>query len=445
MATKKWWPAPHAQSFLDATVSLPGSKSQTIRALVLGAAGTKPLRIEGALKSRDTELALAALRHLGADFTDGIFTPAVQRNYSGTIDCGLAGTVMRFIPALVAFGAGTVRFEGDPQALGRPVGPLLEALTQLGASVKYHGRPGYLPFSLTGRISTSPSGEEIAAPLPIEVSLDSSASSQFLSALLLAAPAASEAFQIRVTGKVPSAPHLQMTMQMLEDQGAPARRLTPETWLTSNAPLAANPITIEPDLSNAGPFLAAALIAGGTVRVSDWPSETTQAGDAWKWLLPLFGAEVSLHDSTLQVTCDHPRSWPGVNLNLSQVGELVPTIAALCVFADSPSELTGIGHLRGHETDRLEALATEIRRAGAGATVMPEGLRIEPTGTLHPARFHSYADHRMATFAALLGLALPGSEVSDIATTAKTLPDFAMRWEAMLNGETLPLGGTLDE
>lgn len=434
--TNSWWNAPAANGALNAEVALPGSKSQTVRALIIGASSAKPLEIRGALKCRDTQLALDALTQLGAQFIDGLFTPPASRHYGGTVSCGLAGTVMRFVPALVAFGSGTVRFEGDKQASRRPVAPLLDALEQLGAKVTYHDLPGQLPFSVTGRGN---------ADVPIEVTLDSSSSSQFLSALLLASPQSPQAFQVRLIGDIPSAPHIQMTLEMLSDQEAPCRRSGEQTWMTPTAPIARNPINIEPDLSNAGPFLAAALIAGGSVTVPHWPAETTQAGDAWKWLLSLFGANVAVHDDSLKVTCDKPRSWSGIQLNLGQVGELVPTVAALCVFADSPSEITGIGHLRAHETDRLAALATEIRRVGGNATVLEDGIRIEPSKALHSADLESYGDHRMATFGALLGLALPGTRVQNVDTTSKTLPDFTKYWEAMLAGGESPGWKTLDE
>lgn len=426
------WMAPARRGPLRASVTLPGSKSQTNRALLLGATARQPLEITGALLSRDTLLAARALQQLGVRFTGDLTVHAPERfTLSGQIDCGLAGTVMRFVPALAAFGEGTVRFDGDEAARTRPLKDLLDALVTLGARVEYHGEPGSLPFSLTGR-----TGE-----FPTEVTLDSSATSQYLSALLLAAPAAPQSFTVSLTGTVPSAAHVEMTTRMLADQGIPVRY--DHGYLASATRPAGVPITVEPDLSNAGPFLAATLICGGQVTLRHWPAESTQAGADWASLLPLFGAEVIEHGSDLVVRAGSA-PWEGVDLDLGRIGELTPTIAALCTLATTPSRLRGIAHLRGHETNRLAALATEIRRCGGEAEETETGLIIRP-GQLHPADFRAYADHRMATFGALLGLALPGSSVDDIACTEKTLPQFPARWEALLAGTDSPAIPSLGE
>lgn len=404
----KWWNAPSSTGPLDAKVILPGSKSETARALILKSRCAGDLKIHGALKARDTELMAAALQ------------PGVTQ-----VDCGLAGTVMRFVPALFAFRPQTAVFDGDESARTRPLAPLLDSLAALGATVDYLGEPGFLPFRLTGS----------TGPFPAEVKLDSALSSQFLSAMLLAVPAP---LAIHLTGAIPSLPHVEMTAQMLRNQGVEVTNRSPRTWHVGGQPVNASPIHIQPDLSNAGPFLAAALICGGSVEVLDWPEATMQAGDAWRWILPHFGAQVERTDTGLRVTHDGS-PWHGTDLNLGDVGELAPTVAALATLATTPSRLRGIGHLRGHETDRLEALATEINRAGASADITSDGLRITP-GKLHAADFHSYEDHRMATFAACLSLSLGGSRIADIETTAKTLPDFTDRWKAMLDtGKPLPV------
>lgn len=402
----EWWNAPTCKGPLNATVTLPGSKSETARALVLRARAGGNIPILGALKSRDTELARRAL------------VPGTS-----SVDCGLAGTVMRFVPALAAFSTGTRRFDGDPHARKRPITPLLDALERLGAKVRYLGIPGFLPFEITGH----------GGPYPAEVELDSSQSSQYLSALLLASPAP---LRIRLTGRVPSVPHIRMTAHMLQSQGVEIQQLDERTWFTSGALTRPSPIRIDPDLSNAGPFLAAALVCGGSVTVANWPESTYQAGDAWRWILPMFGAEVSFTDVGLRVTHSGGR-WPGVDIDLGDVGELAPTVAALAVLGESESRLRGIGHLRGHETDRLAAIATEISRCGGTCRVVEDGLVISP-GRLRPADFLAYDDHRMATFGAILGLALPGSRINNIETTAKTLPDFVARWDAMLCNKPSP-------
>ena len=423
------WKAPVAPGPLDARVILPGSKSETIRALVLGATSQKPLLVQNALLSRDTLLAARALESLGVEFDsrkpDELLVTGPDRfRLSGSIDCGLAGTVMRFIPALATFGDGSVRFDGDSEARVRPLGDLLRALESLGAQVSYEGETGMLPFVLTGR------GPGMR--MPGSIGLDSSATSQYLSALLLAGPAAPEAYTVELSGKVPSAAHIEMTQEMLEDQGISSVHTGKNGYLVSNRKPAGNPIRVEADLSNAGPFLAAPLVVGGTVRLQGWPAQTTQPGEMWKTILPHFGATVLIHGEDLVVQASGER-WRGIDLDLSRAGELTPTLAALCALATSESRLRGIGHLRGHETDRLAALVEELGKFGVEAEETSDGLIIRP-GSAQPTDFSAYADHRMATFGALLGLAVPGCTVDDIECTSKTLPDFAARWEAMLSG-----------
>ena len=438
-AAPQWWDAPSACGPLDSLVKLPGSKSQTNRALILGAIAAAPLTLQDPLMSRDSVLAARALEQLGATFTSAepgqlTINPVKIPQLQGTIDCGLAGTVMRFVPAVAAFGTGTVTFDGDPQAYSRPVSPLLDALQQLGATVEYLGRPGRLPFRLTGLGAANE-----ASTLPLRVQIDSSQSSQYLSALLLAAPLAAQSFTVMPAGATPSAAHIEMTVQMLEDVGVAVTHTHGGDYLVAAQRPTGTTLRIEPDLSNAGPFLAAPLITGGQVTVSDWPNETTQAGDAWRVILPQFGAQITQHGHDLRVSAPGRANdgWDGVDLDLGRVGELAPTVAALCLLAKTPSQLRGIGHLRGHETDRLAALVTQIRLAGGNATETADGIIIEP-GPLQPTDFDSYHDHRMATFGALVGLAVAGCRVNNIETTAKTLPDFPQRWKAMLENQVPP-------
>ena len=209
----------------------------------------------------------------------------------------------------------------------------------------------------------------------------------------------------------------------------------PATWVVEPGPIAGAGLAIEPDLSNAGPFLAAALLAGGRVTIAGWPEETTQVGDLFASLLPRFGATVTRSADGLTVDggagVAGGRTWPGVELDLTEGGELAPTFAALAALAATPSRITGIGHLRGHETDRLAALTAEINGLGGRVSELDEGLAFEPA-PLHGGGWRAYADHRMATTGALLGLVVPGVVVDDIGTTAKTLPDFPQLWERML-------------
>ncbi|GGL17218.1 3-phosphoshikimate 1-carboxyvinyltransferase 1 [Sphaerisporangium melleum] len=416
------WQAPVAPGPVDATVRLPGSKSVTNRALLLAALAEGPGTVRRALRSRDADLMVTALRSLGAGLTpsgetasatDWQVVPGPVRG-GASIDVGLAGTVMRFVPPMAALAGEAVAFDGDPHARVRPMGPILSALRTLGAEVAGDA----LPFTIRGPLAGG------------EVTLDASASSQLVSGLLLAAPRYEKGVTVRHDGPpVPSMPHIEMTVQMLRAAGVTVDDSEPDLWRVEPGPIAARDLTVEPDLSNAAPFLAAALITGGTVTIPDWPLQTTQGGDALRTLLPAMGATVTRVPEGLQVTGGGPIE--GIDADLHDVGELTPTIAALAALAGSPSTLRGVAHLRGHETDRLAALATEINGLGGDVTETADGLVIRPR-PLHGGVFHSYADHRMATAGAVIGLVVPGVEVENIATTAKTLPEFARMWALML-------------
>ena len=440
------WRAPVAAGALDAVVELPGSKSLSARALLLAAVADAPTTLSGLLRSRDTELMLAALTALGARFEDlnpsGTqlrVTPAplplrVQAGPDGVgrIDVGLAGTVMRFVPALAALADAPVVFDGDEAARHRPMAPLLDALAALGAEVTHLGEPGFLPVRI------GPGDGALLRARNARVAVDGSASSQFVSALLLLGALLPGGLELTPTGPVPSLTHVAMTVATLRERGiavdepAPGAGDGERTWRVHPGRPRGGQVAIEPDLSNAGPFLAAALVAGGRVSVPHWPAATTQAGDAWRELLPRLGGEVTLSGDLL--TARGTRRLTGIEADLSDVGELVPTVAALATLAGAQghaSTLTGIAHLRGHETDRLAALATEIRLLGGDAEETTDGLIIRPA-PLHGAALHSYADHRMATFAAIIGLGVDGVRLDDVECTSKTLPDFVGLWAAML-------------
>lgn len=438
MSASDVWPAPASPGPLAARVRIPGSKSQAARALVLATLAGGPSEIVGLPGARDTELLASACAGLGARISrQGARTeirPAWPLRAPGRVECGLAGTVERFVPPLAALARGETVFDGDPQARRRPIAPLLGALGDLGAGVEWLGRPGFLPFRVRGRGG-------LPASRAREVRVDARASSQFVSALLLAAPRFREPVRVRVSGPMPSAPHVAMTVHALRARGIRVEEAA-GTWLVHPGVPAGGTWEIEPDLSNAGPFLAAALVCGGSVTVAGWPEGTDQPGDAWRGLLARMGARVELGRAGLTVTGSGRARIAGIDANLGAVGELAPTVAALAALAATPSRLTGLAHLRGHETDRLAALATEIRRAGGVVQQLDDGLRIAPA-PLHAAVFRTYHDHRMATFAAILGLALPGSGVQDVETTAKTLPGFTRLWTGMLARRSpAPAGGT---
>ena len=416
------WPAPRAHDPVDARVTLPGSKSLTNRALVLASLSETSSVVRGALRSRDTELMAAALRSLGTTIdTSGDDWAVTPRVFSGPaeVDCGLAGTVMRFVPPVAALADGPALFDGDPHARTRPMAEVIDALRTLGVEILDDAR-GTLPFTVAGT----------GAVRGGIVTIDASASSQFVSALLLSGCRYDDGVDVRHDGKpVPSMPHIEMTLACLRDHGVEVDDAEPNRWRVLPGPVRATDVTIEPDLSNAAPFLMLALTSGGAVTVPGWPRRTTQAGDALRDLLEQMGAKVHLGDDGLRVCGDGAIS--GIDVDLHDLGELTPALAALCALADSPSHLRGIAHIRGHETDRLTALATELAGLGADIIEHADGLEIRPA-TLHGGTFHTYADHRMAHAGVILGSAIDGVLVEDVATTSKTFPGFAEVWAGLM-------------
>lgn len=418
------WSAPSADSPVNAAIEIPGSKSMTARALVLSAVSEGESSLADPLSSRDTALMTEGLRALGVEVAacdDSLWSVSPRRLQGPAhIDCGLAGTVMRFLPPLAAVAEGDTTFDGDPHARTRPMLPLLRALSALGVAVDGHDA---LPFTLngTGRV---PGGEVV---------VDASQSSQLVSGLLLAAPTYDRGIVLRHQGRpMPSLPHVQMTVQMLRAAGAVVDDTRPDVWEVEPGKLHGRDWQIEPDLSNAAPFLAAGLLTGGSVTVRSWPQRTTQPGDMLRHLLGDMGAEVRLDSRGLTVS--GTGRFRGVDADMSRVGELTPVVAALCALADSPSTLRGVAHVRGHETDRLAALTTELNRLGGDVTETDDGLHIKPR-RLHGGVFHTYDDHRMAQAAAVVGLAVPEVELSDVACTSKTLPHFARMWARMLGAQ----------
>lgn len=438
------WPAPTASGPVNGEAELPGSKSLTNRYLVLAALADGPSHLRRPLHSRDTTLMATALSALGTTIdeasaaaastttlpaaddptgpqADWLVRPAAPLRGGADIDAGLAGTVMRFLPAVAALADGPVRFDGDERARQRPMRPVLQALRDLGVRVEDDGR-GALPCTVvgTGRVRGG------------EVTLDASESSQFVSALLLAAPRYDRGLVVRHVGSaVPSRPHISMTVDLLRDRGVAVDDSDPDVWRVSPGPISALDVDVEPDLSNAAPFLAAAVVTGGRVRVPGWPQRTTQAGDGLRDIMDAMGADVTLDPDGLTVT--GTGDVEGIDADLHDVGELTPVVAALAALAASPSHLRGVAHLRGHETDRLAALAREIGALGGDVTETQDGLRIRPA-RLHGGMFHTYDDHRMAMAAAVLGLVVPGVVIENVGTTAKTLPLFTRRWTRLVEG-----------
>ena len=418
------WPAPfRGRTPVHAQVRIPGSKSVTNRALILASLATSPSTIRKPLISRDSELMSAGLSALGISITGSDeawqITPAPLRG-PARVDVGNAGTVMRFLPPLAAFAQGDISFDGDPRSYERPLGPVIKALEELGIEIDHGGRYS-LPMVIKAR------GKVKGGALTI----DASASSQFLSALLLVAPSMEEGITVTHRGgALPSMPHIEMTVAMLRDFGAdvtvdPAA----QTWSVKAGVLHGKDLVIEPDLSNASPFLSIAMVCGGSITISDWPRATTQPGDQLRDIFTQMGATVELNDDGLTLTGGS--SIHGIDIDLHDVGELTPSIAALASLADSPSHLRGIGHLRLHETDRLAALTREINSLGGNVVEEETALHITPA-PLHAGVFHTYEDHRLATAGAVIGLVTPGVEVENVATTRKTLPDFPGLWNSLV-------------
>ena len=472
------WPAPLAPASSEAAgknalVHIPGSKSLTNRYLLLAALADSPSYLRAPLHSRDSALMIEALRQLGAGIelvpTDSPFGPDVKvtplsfveahsaqaqsdsaQSRTVSIECGLAGTVMRFVPALAALLPGEFAFDGDPHARQRPMGPVLEGLRQLGVQVDCEQGENALPFVLRSPGLASAEGVSEA---PV-VRIDASTSSQFVSALLLMAPRLPQGMVLVHEGSsVPSIPHIQMTVEALRQMGIRVQEHYPNQgdkaeggeyrWTVHPGSFPGFEMTIEPDLSNAGPFLAAAVVTGESVTIPHWPAPaadssagTTQVGDMWRELLPALGARVSYAEGRLTVT--GPRELPegDFSFDLSAGGELAPTMAAACAFVKGRVELTGIAHLRGHETDRLAALAAEINRLGGAAHDTADSLVIEApipaAAEVAQVLARTYDDHRMATFAAIIGLRRPNVVVQNVATVAKTMPEFTAMWEDML-------------
>ena len=462
------WPAPLAPASSEAAgknalVHIPGSKSLTNRYLLLAALADSPSYLRAPLHSRDSALMIEALRQSGATVelvpTDSPFGPDVKvipldfaqaQPHAVSIECGLAGTVMRFVPALAALLPGEFAFDGDPHARQRPMGPVLEGLRQLGVQVDCEQGENALPFVLRSPGLASAEGVSEA---PV-VRIDASTSSQFVSALLLMAPRLPQGMVLVHEGSsVPSIPHIQMTVEALRQMGIRVQEHYPTQgneagggeyrWTVHPGSFPGFEMTVEPDLSNAGPFLAAAVVTGESVTVPYWPAPaadssagTTQVGDMWRELLPALGAQVRYAEGRLTVTGPAQLPEGDFSFDLSAGGELAPTMAAACAFVKGRVELTGIAHLRGHETDRLAALAAEINRLGGTAHDTADSLVIEApipaTADAEQVLARTYDDHRMATFAAIIGLRRPNVVVQNVATVAKTMPEFTAMWEDML-------------
>ncbi|HVW79335.1 MAG TPA: 3-phosphoshikimate 1-carboxyvinyltransferase [Mycobacteriales bacterium] len=420
------WRAPNVTGPVNAAVRVPGSKSMTNRALVLSALAEGQSIIRHPLRSRDTSLMIDALRALGAsiDDSDDLRWRLDSRRFTrqpAKIDVGNAGTVLRFVPPIAALAKAAISFDGDEAVRRRPVAPLITALRAVGVEVDDDGR-GAAPFVVHGT----------GAVTGGRVAVDASSSSQLVSALMLAGPAYGAGIEIRHVGArpVPNAPHLAMTVAMLSARGAQVD-VGDDLWRVAPGTLEGISSTVEPDLSSAAPFLAAAVVTGGRIAIPDWPEHSTQPGALLPELLAAFGAISRLDERGLVVV--GPERVSGAELDLRHAGELTPVLAAIAALADTPSQLTGVDYLRGHETDRLAALRHELRALGTDVEEHSDGLAINPT-PMHGGTFSTYADHRMAMAGAVIGLVVPDVVLDDVATTAKTFPGFEQVWTQAVTG-----------
>lgn len=413
--------APARSGPLQATIVVPGSKSATARGYLLAALADSPSVLTGVLDARDTRLMRAALQTLGADFTqlsaDAVRVTPPAAFTAGPIDVGLAGTIMRFVPPLAALAVGDSRFDGDAEARVRPVAPLLDGLAQAGVRIDH---PQALPFTVHGT----------GAVRGGAVVIDASGSSQFISGLLLAGARFDEGLDLSHTGAaLPSRPHIGLTVAMLRERGVRIEAVDGhDRWLVTPGPIGALDATIEPDLINAATFLAAPLVAGGSVTTA-WPEHTVQAADTILDVLTTLGGQVTRSPGS--VTVSGTGTVSGADLDLSAASELTCIATALLALADAPGSIRGVAHVRGHETDRLAALETEINELGGQVAQTPDGLTVRPA-RLTAGVFHTYADHRMAHAGALLSLAVDGLSLDDVNCTTKTLPDFPGLWATLV-------------
>jgi len=414
--TADFFQAPKADSPIMGEIRIPGSKSLTNREIFLSAIASGVSVLKKPLISRDSELMLNAIKQFGAEVEikpGQISISPAKFESKAEIHCGLAGTVMRFVPLMATLNTQETVFMADKEANSRPLGAIFDALDQLG--VGYQKSSANFPFTISaaGSVKTE------------EVIIDASKSSQFVSALMLVAARFEHGLIITHQGSsLPSLPHIEMTVDSLQNRGVKVEALSATSWQVHPSTIQAREMVIEPDLSNAGPFLAAVMVAGGELEILDWPESTTQVGAQYLKLLGSMGAEFEKTIKGMKIRSSG--EIRGINADLSEAGELTPTIAALATLASTPSQLSGIAHLRGHETDRLKALSTEIKRIGGECEETEDGLVISPK-KLTGGQWFSYHDHRMATAGAIIGLAVD-IEIENIQTTAKTMPDFEKLW-----------------
>lgn len=411
-----------------ATVRPPGSKSITNRALVCAALAAGPSQLLHVLESDDTRVLYDAIGALGIATTwDRAAATITISGGGGTwparaaeLDVANSGTSMRFLTGLLATGTGRYRLDGTPRMRQRPIGDLLLALRQLGASVSSEQGNDCPPVVI-----------DAAGLRGGTARVRGDISSQFLSGLLLAAPYAREPVTLAVDGTLVSQPYVRMTLGVMRAFGVdvPESTLT-EFQIAAPRTYSGCRYTIEPDASAASYFWAAAAITGGQVTVSGLGPGSLQGDVAFCDCLERMGCRVERRPDRVTVT---GRPLRGIETDMNAISDTAQTLAAVALFADGPTTITGVAHIRHKETDRIGDLARELRRLGAGVTELPDGLRITP-GPLRGAQLATYDDHRMAMSLALVGLRVPGVVIEDPGCTAKTYPQFFRDFESLQTG-----------
>ena len=407
---------------LDATVEVPGSKSLTNRALVAAGLARGPSTITGALQADDTEAMVGCLCSLGIDvLADWDAAEVTVTGCDGEppstdaeLDARLSGTTSRFVLPVAALGSGRYTVDGAPPLRQRPFGPTVAALRDLGAHVDEPGGPGLLPLVV--------SGGPVAGG---EVSLPGDASSQFVSGLLLAAPAMRDGLVVHVPTALVSQPYVDMTVEVMRAFGAVVDRPADATWIVAPTGYDGIRYAVEPDASAASYCFAAAAICGGSVTVPGLTRSSNQGDVAFVDVLERMGAEVTHGADHLTVT--GTGELRGIELDMADLSDTAQTLAAVAVFADGPTRVTGIGFIRAKETDRIGAVVTELQRCGIDAEEEADGFVVHP-GEPRPAVVQTYDDHRMAMSFALLGLRVDGIEIADPDVVGKTFPRY---WETI--------------
>ncbi len=395
----------------------PGSKSITNRALVCGALAPGESVLEGALASEDSQVMIDSLRRLGiAVRAEDEGRRLIVGGQGGRIPASQAelytansGTTMRFLTAMVCLGRGVYRLDGTPRMRERPIGDLLEALGQLGADARSEQNNGCPPVLVRAQ-GLRGGRTEVAGQI----------SSQFLSALLMAAPCTKQPVEIVLRGTLVSRPYVDMTLAVMRSFGAHVEEPQPCRFLVQPTGYQACEYPIEPDASAASYFFGAAAITGGQVTVEGLSPHSLQGDVAFCQCLRQMGCQVEYGPTGITVS---GRAQHGIDVDMNAMSDTVPTLAAVALVAQGPTRIHGVAHMRHKETDRIAALATELRKLGASVEEMPDGLLIQP-GPLHGAEIETYNDHRMAMSLALVGLVVPGVVIRNPACTAKTYPGF---------------------